>query len=281
MKPKDKIERFVAETRIGTGDKRDRQVLNEVLQVHEDFKHRQPQEQQPRIWRTFMAYPRMRIAAVATVAVVLVGVFSFGGGTVAFSQARRAVSSTLSMLKNMIAGVPTEAPRTTSPSQALDTSPNRRKILCESRFFEVSDADPYIWQRLKDQGVTFIEASAAPKAQYATLGPEQAQSFRASITLRCIYSPTVLMLEGETAAIAIGSLGVSPRGLAIALQPEASSDGKHIQFTLSFHDGLNGFEIPDVSTEPGGAILIHTKDMFPGGDGVSKELLICLPIEIQ
>jgi hypothetical protein len=280
MKPKDKIERFVAETKIGTSDKRDRQVLNEVLQVHEDFKHRQPQEQQPRIWRTLMAYPKMRIAAVATVAVVLVGVFSFGGGTVAFSQARRAVSSTLAVLKSMIAGTPMEESRPTSPAPVQDTNPNRRKILCKTRLFAVSEADLYIWQRLEDQGVKFIEASAAPKVHYATLGRERAQSFGASITLRCITSPTVLMWEGETANVAMVNPDAA-RGIAIALQSEASSDGEHTQFTLSFHDGLNGFEIPGVSAEPGGAILIRTKGMFPGEDGSTKEFLIHLQIEIQ
>jgi hypothetical protein len=68
MKPRDKIEQFVAETRIGTSDTRDRQVLSEVLQAHEGFKHRKSQPQsQPYIWRTIMSSNTRKLAAAAGV----------------------------------------------------------------------------------------------------------------------------------------------------------------------------------------------------------------------
>ena len=49
MKPRDKTERFVADTKIDTSDKRDRQVLSEVLQAHEDFKHRNHRNTTPNL----------------------------------------------------------------------------------------------------------------------------------------------------------------------------------------------------------------------------------------
>jgi hypothetical protein len=76
MKPKDKIEQFVAETRIGTSDTRDREVLGEVCQAHADFKRRQSQQHsQPHIWRVIMSSNTKKLAAAAgvvlTVALVI------------------------------------------------------------------------------------------------------------------------------------------------------------------------------------------------------------------
>jgi hypothetical protein len=281
MKRKDKIERFVADTKIDTSDRRDCQVLSEILQAHEDFKHSQSQQQPSRVWRTFMTYPRIRTAAVVAVALVLAGAFSFGGGTVAFSQARHAVSSTLSRLKSMLAGTPVEEQRPTALAPAQDTNPNRRTILCQARLFDISEADQDIWQRLKDQGIEFVEASADPEVYYTTLRREQTESFDASsITLRCIAAPKILFLDGDSTAIATRD-SEAARGLAIGLQSEVSSDGTYVRSTLSVHDGLNGFEIPDVGMETGGAILIRGRGVFPGEDGSFKECLIRVQMNIQ
>jgi hypothetical protein len=67
MKPKDNTERFVANTKIDTSDKRDRRVLSEVLQAHEDFKHRKSQRPQPQIWRTIMRSNTGKLAAAGFV----------------------------------------------------------------------------------------------------------------------------------------------------------------------------------------------------------------------
>ena len=67
MKRRDNTERFVADTKIDTSDKRDRQVLSEVLQAHEDFKHRKSQKPQPQIWRTIMRSNTRKLAAAAGV----------------------------------------------------------------------------------------------------------------------------------------------------------------------------------------------------------------------
>jgi hypothetical protein len=71
MTPKDNIEQFVANTRIGTSDQRDRQVLGEVLKAHEDFKHRPPQKPQPQVWSTIMKSNISKLAAAAAVIVAV------------------------------------------------------------------------------------------------------------------------------------------------------------------------------------------------------------------
>ncbi len=66
-----------------------------------------------------------------------------------------------------------------------------------------------------------------------------------------------------------------------------SSDGKEVQSTISFHDGHNGFEIPNVSTESGGVVLIHAKGMFPGSQSIGEqdnrsiEVLVRLQVDVR
>ena len=67
MKPRDNIERFVADTKIGTSDKKDRQVLGEILRAHEDREHRPSQKPQPHIWRIIMNGNTRKLAAAAGV----------------------------------------------------------------------------------------------------------------------------------------------------------------------------------------------------------------------
>ncbi len=126
----------------------------------------------------------------------------------------------------------------------------------------------------------FIKISAAPEAYYASISREQAQSFDADTTLECVTAPRILLREGQTGTLACSNPDTA-KGLGIGLHAEVSSDGRHVRTTLSLHDGLNGFEIPDVSTEPGGAILVRTKGMFPGEDGGPSEFLIHVQIEVQ
>jgi len=62
---------------------------------------------------------------------------------------------------------------------------------------------------------------------------------------------------------------------ALAWLPTISSDGAHIQSSFSFHDGDNGFEIPNVTTGEGGVILVRVKGIIPTGE----DILILLRIE--
>jgi DNA-directed RNA polymerase specialized sigma24 family protein len=143
-------------------------------------------------------------------------------------------------------------------------NPDRRPVTCATRFFKVSQEEQGLWQSLRDQGIELVGVSTDPEVYYAALSPEQAQSFDASVTLKCLSAPRVTVLDGESAAIAVKDWTLQgPHGLAVAWLPTISSDGKEIQSTVSFHDGRNGFEIPNVSTESGGVVLIRARGIFP------------------
>jgi len=71
VKSQKDIERFVGQTEVGTHAEVDRLVLDEILQAHLDF--RQTQHPKPRvpIWRIIMANRRTRLAAAATIILVI------------------------------------------------------------------------------------------------------------------------------------------------------------------------------------------------------------------
>jgi hypothetical protein len=205
---------------------------------------------------------------------------------VAFSQARHAVSSTLSWLKGMVRGDTTALPPELAETGEQPPDSNGRKVLCTARFFPVPPAERGIWQSLKDQGIELVQASADPEVYYAAISRKQAESLDASLTLKCLAAPRVMVLEGETAAIAMTNRQ-PPSGLALGWQPMVSDDGTEIQSTISFHDGRNGFEIPNVSTEPGGVVLIRAVGVFfdPDDNREPKdgphETLIRVQVDLQ
>ncbi|MGE5296439.1 MAG: hypothetical protein ACM3VT_16590, partial [Solirubrobacterales bacterium] len=219
--------------------------------------------------RIIMRQKPKRIAAGIAVALLLAGLFGLGSGSVAFSQARHAVNSTLSRLKAMITG---DTDMTDMPPELEATpAPDGRQVVCSTRFFSVPPAERDIGQRLKDQGIELIQASADPEVYYAAISRQQAASFDVSLTLKCVAAPRVTVLEGETATFAMTDRQAA-RGLALAWQPTVSDDGTEIQSTLSVHDGSNGFEIPNIATEPGGVVLILAVGVFFDPDDAGEPL---------
>ena len=78
------------------------------------------------------------------------------------------------------------------------------------------------------------------------------------------------------------------RGFALGLLPTVSGGGEEVRSTISFHDGHNGFEIPNVSTEPGGVVLIRATGMLQGQEDGGEtdrdgpfEFLIRIQADIQ
>jgi hypothetical protein len=164
--------------------------------------------------------------------------------------------------------------------------PHRKAIMCAARFFMISPNEQGVWQSLQEQGIELIRASTDPEVYYAALSRRQAQSFDASATLRCLATPRIMVQEGDSGTIAIADRQAA-QGLALAWLPTISSDGKEIQSTVSFHNGHSGFEIPNVSTESGGVVLIRMNEIAadPGNSSQDsegpKEFLIRIQVDIQ
>ena len=278
MKSHKKIERFITDIDVATGARRDREILDEVTRAHADFKQRRSQCDNPRLRRIAMKRRLTKVAAIIALAVVLAGVFGLNGGPVAFSQVGHAVSSTLDRLKDMIMAIRTGdtadqaplAPASPNEAEVPAQNPNVKAVMCAARFFNIPAGEQAAWQSLRAQGIELIRASSAPATYYATLSQEQAGHLESALTVGPMASPRILVGEGNE-----GMIGTDV--FAMAWLPTISSDGREIESSFSFHDGQNGFEIPNVRIEEGGVILVRVKGMVPTGEDILILLTIGYP----
>jgi hypothetical protein len=226
------------------------------------------------VGRIIMMRRTRRVAAILVVALVLAGAVGLGGGSVAFSQAGHAVSSTLARLKEMVMEIRSghvreQAPLPAASDEAEMPTPNPdvRAVMCTARFFNIPASEQVVWQRLDEQGIELTKASSAPETYYATLTREQAERFEDALTIGPITSPRIIVGEGKEAVIGTNAF-------ALAWLPTISTDGTRIESSFSFHDGDNGFEIPSVTSDDGGVILVRVKGIIPTGE----DMLILLDV---
>ena len=286
MKSAEQIEQPIRRLAVEASAEGRERTIQDLVETHNRQKEEMPASRGWSLRRTIMTHGTRKVAAVVALAIVLVGTLSLGTGSVALSEAGHAVNSTLARLRAMIVGTEgePEAQSPDLPNKAGEETPNpnRKAILCAARFFVVAPNEHGVWQSLREQGIELIQASTDPEVYYTALSRQQAQSFDASTTLRCSAAPRITVLEGDSGTIAIADRQAA-RGLALAWLPTMSNDGKEVQSTISFHDGRKGFEIPNVSTEPGGAVLIRMNGIAadPGDGGQDREGLKDALIRIQ
>ena len=288
------VETYLKNLPTPVGAEVDAKVLPDALTAMDKVRQQTVPSSRP-IWRTIMRHKRTRVAAVVALAVLLIGAFGLGTGSVAFSQARYAVDTTLSWLKDLIVGTSETGagaarslpPAPSSHADKGTTDPDRRVVTCAARFLAVPESEQGVWQSLRDQGIEFVQASTDPEAYYAVLSHQQGEWLDTSVSLQCLAAPRVTVFEGDAAALALRN-GQPQEGLALGLLPVVASDGREVRSDISFHDGVSGFEIPSVGTEPGELVLIRVKGMFPTltdadarTESDSAEVLIRVRVDIQ
>ncbi len=287
MKSAEQIEQSVRRLDVAASEEEHERTLRDLIGAHTRQKEKTPASSRQSLGRTVMRHKSLRIAAAVALAVLLVGAICPSTGSVALSQTHHVVNATLAWLKSMIVGGEAETPPALPPradrAREQTANPNLRVVSCAARFFRVPADNQGVWQSLRDRGVELVAVCTDPEVYYATLSREQAASVDGSLTLQCISAPRVTMMEGDTAALALTNTQPSS-GLALGWLPVVSSDGKEVRSTISFHDGLRGFELPNVSTESGGVVLLRAKGMFAGlnqDSGYAGEVLIRLQMDIQ
>jgi hypothetical protein len=274
MKSAEEIEQIIRELHVEADAEKRERTVRDLAEAHAERKNRTQALNLLSYGRAIMRQ-KPRRAAVIAAALLLAGLFSVGSGSVAFSQATRTVSWTLLRLKAMITGDRTNRP----PEPERVPDPYARKIDYGVRLFGVRPSDQGIWQSLNDLGIEFVQVSAAPETYFAMVSRQQAKSVDDALwTLRFLASPAIQRPEGELAWIATRSYDsqepngtARTSGLAMGWLPTVSDDGTEIWSTVSFHDGLNGFEIPNVATEPGEVVLIRVKGMWSHSDDANTQ----------
>jgi hypothetical protein len=298
MKSVEQIKQSFRKLNVEAASTRRVQTLRDIVAAHTRRKQNPPAFRRRTLGRIIMTHRTRRIAAMVALAVLIAGALGLGTGSVAFSQAGHAVNSTLAWLRQAVVGSRPGEPRIEPPAlpaaagDADEQTPNasRKDVSYRASFFRVPESETGLWQSLKEQGVELVKASTNPEVYYAALTRAQGESFDASINgstnLRRLSSPNLTVADGEMATLSLTDSHPQqgPVGFALGLVPAVSSDGKEAQSTISFHDGHNGFEIPNVSTESGGVVLLRAEGMFfdLGQNGSDPgEVLIRLQMDIQ
>lgn len=287
MKSAEQIEQSIRRLDVEASPERREHTLRDLVGAHTRQKEKTPASRWWNFRRTTMTIGTRKIAATVVLAVLLAVALGLGTGSVALSQTHHMVNATLAWLKSMIVGGEPATPPGLPPGagQAGEqmANPNLRVVTCAARFFRVPADEQSVWQSLKNQGIELVAVSADPPVYYATLSRAQAESIDDCLTLPCLSAPRVTTSEGDTVALAVTNTQPAG-GLALGWLPTVSSDGKKVQSTISFHDGQRGFELPNVSTESGGVVLLRAKGMFAGlnqDSSYAGEVLIRLQVDIQ
>jgi len=262
------VETYLENMHVRHRAEMDRRIACDSTEAMEEVHRARAGSARAGVGRIIMMHKTRRVAAILAVALVLAGAVGLVGGSVAFSQAGHAVSSTLARLKEMIMEIRTGQVREQSPlpaasNEAEEPAPNPdvRAVMCVARFFNIPASEQAAWQSLREQGIEMVKASAAPETYYATLSREQAERVESALTVGPITSPRITMWAGNE-----GMIGTDV--FALAWLPTISSDGKQIESSFSFHDGENGFEIPSVTADEGGVILVRVKGIIPTGEDI-------------
>ena len=269
------VEQYVENLGSQPDGQMDRRIIQDSTRVMEETYQASTPPVRTGIRGTIGAHGARRVAAIVALAIVLVGAVGLRGAGVAFSDVGHAVSSTLDYLKESIMAIRTGERKVHAPlppaasDQAREQTPDcdLRAVVCAARFFSIPRNEQALWQSLREQDIELIPASTDPETHYATLSSEQAERFEGALTTGPITSPRVTSLEGELVTM-------TTNVFALAWLPTISSDGERIKSTFSFHDGENGFEIPNISAEDGGVILVRVRGIAP----TSEDLLILLKV---
>ncbi len=294
MKSIEQIEQSLRKLQVEASDEKSERTRRDLIGAQARQREKVPISRRRSFRRVIVTVSTRKIAATVTLAVLLLAALGVGTGSVAFSQASHAVNSTLAWLRQAVVGLAPGEPRAEAPAlpTALHTAGEKtsdlggKVITYVACFFVVPEGETDLWQSLKNRGIELVAVSTDPEVSYAMLTPEHRESLEASLTLRCLSAPRVTVGAGETATLAMTDSHPQKgrQGFALGLRPMVSSDGKEVQSTISFHDGHNGFEIPNVSTEPGGAILIRASGIFSGpgpAHSGSEETLVHVQVDVR
>ncbi len=154
MKSAEQIEQAMRRLSVQPDSERRAQGLRDVIEAHTRQKKERPAVGRRRFGRIIMVHITEKVAAIFALAVVLVGGLSWGTGSVAFSEARHAVNSTLAWLRQAVVGSRPGEPEVEAPRLPVVSAPddNSSAIMYAARVFRVPEDGANLWQILQDQG---------------------------------------------------------------------------------------------------------------------------------
>ena len=282
MRPMEDIKKQIESVPVNTSAKRDKQVLDDVLNALEQSKKELPASSRPNIWRIIMKNNITRLAAAVFVIAMLVGVSQLDGARAALAGTARVVATGLAGLKEFIRDMRTREPQ--PPSAVVPVQPGEQqtaaqgnRIFASVQVFSVQSGQDGLRKFFETEGIELAPAGSSPNTSYARLAPEKTERF-IELTdkaegIERMSSPSLMILEGQEGVMGIAGAG-EPDATALALVATVPDDGDSIDLSFSFLQGRSGFEIPSLRINTDEAVLFQliTLDKgnsqdSPGGQG--------------
>lgn len=274
MRPMDNIKKRIKSVPVNTNAERDKEVLDDVLNVLEQSRKAESAACRPNIWRIVMKNSIAKLVAAVLVMALLVGIYQAGGTRAAFARTTKVVSTGLAGLKEFILDMKTREPEPPSSVPPADSSKQEaafqgRSILANVRTISVEGEQGDLQDFFEREAVEWAPAGNAPNTWYAKLDPGKTARFveltQAAAGLKLISSPSLMVAEGQEGVIGI----VAAEGqdaVALALVGTVLDDGDSIDLRFSFLHGRSGFEIPSLKINIDDAVLFRLVTTAPAQD---------------
>ena len=274
MRPKEDIKKRIGSVPVNTSAKRDKQVLDDVLNALEQSRKELPASSRPTVWRIIMKNNVTRLAAAVFVIAAVVGVAQFDSARAAFAGTARVVATGLAGLKEFIRDMRTREPQ--PPSAAVPAKPDEQqtavqgnRIFASVQVFSVQPGQDGLRKFFETEGIELTPAGSSPNTSYARLGPEKTERLIELMGkaegIERLSSPSLMILEGQEGVMGIAGAG-EPDATALALVATIPDDGENIDLSFSFLQGQSGFEIPSLRINTDEAVLFRLVTAGPTQD---------------
>lgn len=265
MRLMEDIKKRIESIPLNTSSERDKQVLDDVLNVLEQTRKEKPVSFRSTLWKIVMKNNFTKLAAAVFVIALLVGVVRFDGARTAFAGTVKVVATGLAGLREFIRDMRTREPQPPSaaaPDRAGEqqAAAQGNRIFAGVQVFSVQTGQKDLQAFFEKEGIELVPAGGNPDTSYAKLGPEKTGRFIEWVDkadgIERLSSPSLMVLEGQEGVMGIAGAG-EPDATALALVATIPNDGNGIDLSFSFLQDESGFEIPKLRVNTDEAVLFR------------------------
>lgn len=218
-----------------------------------------------KIWRIIMKNNITKLATAVLIVALLVGIFQIDATHAALARTTRIVSTSLAGLKAFLLDMKKQKPEPPSAVPPADSNEQEavfqgHSIMANVYTFSVEAKQGDLQAFFKAENVEWTPTGDDSNTWYVKLDSGKYERLIGLSTtatgIKLTSAPSLMVREGEEGIIGIAS-SEEQDDVALALVATVPDNGESIDLSLSFLNGQNGFEIPDIRIDKDDAILFR------------------------
>lgn len=257
---------FMKKSTVKTTAELDKRIINDALLAQEKLGKAQSVAPQLSIWRTIMKSKVMRLAAAVVIIAMVIGIFQLDRTSVAFGNVKAAVRTSLSRLREFVAGmkekqsIPSSSNTRTRRSNVNRVSSDiqYKHILVNAHVLSIGGEQENLRDFFDREDIKLAPVRSNPNTWYAKLDLDKAERFtefaHTNDELKHQSSPSLLLQEGKEGVLIVSN---GAEHVALALVATVLEDSKDIELSFSFLLNYSGFEIPSLRVRVDEAVLFR------------------------